>query len=127
MQLTAKALEILEGLSGTPEGLVSLRPVSRALCQNLLECSKFMDYSRTALTALVNASQDVAVAREFVEAHACTRLVDYLQERACGHPDLIVMALCNLTQSARGACKLLQVRCFSLKFRDSDRFLCTRP
>lgn len=111
MKLTAKALEIVEGLSGTPDGLASLRPASKALCQNLLECSKFLSHSRAALTAVVNASQDAEIGREFVEAGACTRLIDFLHERACGHPDLIVMALCNLTQTERGACKLLQVLC----------------
>ena len=110
VQLTAQALEIVEGLSGTPEGLASLRPVAATLYKNLLACAKRVQLSRSALTAVVNATQDAPIAHTFVEAGACTRLADYLREGTCGHPDLIIMALSNLTQTDKGAAKLLQVR-----------------
>ena len=108
--MAAHALEIVEGLSGSPDGIATLRDAAQSLCRNLFSCARDVALSRSALTCIVNLSQDVTIARTLVDTGACTTLLDYLRESASGHPDLIVMALSNLTQSEAGASAALQVR-----------------
>lgn len=108
--MTAQALEIVEGLSGTAEGQRSLRAAAPTLTGNLVRCARSPALSRAALTALVNVSQDAAIAAALVDGAACPKLFDYLREGALAHPDLAVMLLSNLTQSEKGARSALQVR-----------------
>lgn len=110
LQVATQALEIVEGLSGSPDGIATLRSAAEPLCRNLFRCARDVSLSRSALTCIVNLSQDATIARTLVDTGACTTLLDYLRESASAHPDLVVMALSNLTQSEAGASAALQVR-----------------
>ena len=110
LQVAEQALGIVEGLSGTPEGLASLRSAAQPLCKKLFRCAHNVSLSRSALTSLVNISQDARIAAHLVSTGACTTLLEYLHEGDTAHPDLVVMALSNLTQTDAGARSALQVR-----------------
>ena len=109
VQVAAQALDIVEGLSGSDEGLAALRPVCPALSKQLLRCSADASLSRSALTALVNICQDSAMRASLIDAGATATLLDYVHEGTTVHTDLVVMALSNLTQPEDGAKAALQV------------------
>lgn len=108
-QVTREALEIVEGLSGSPEGIAPLRAVAPALVSNLLLCMPRPQLSRLAGTALVNLSQDDRICKELVHAKACSRIITYVVEGKTSDHDIAMMVLSNLTREQAGVAQALQV------------------
>lgn len=109
-QVTRSALEIVEGLSGSSEGILSLRPVASDLAANLLLCVPRPQLSRLAATALVNLSQDDRICAQLIEAKACSRMMSYVVEGKTLDHDVALMLLSNLTRENKGIAQALQVR-----------------
>lgn len=109
LQVTRSALEIVEGLSATTEGVLNLRPVAPALAANLLLCLPRPQLSRLAATALVNISQDDFICIALIEAKACSRIMSYVVEGKTSDHDVALMILSNLTREQKGIAQALQV------------------
>lgn len=103
------ALEIIEGLSGSMEGIGALRPASAKLSNNLLLAIPRPSLSRSAATCLVNLSQDSIHCKALITASACSRLITSVVEGKTSDHDLVTMTLSNLTRSTEGAEQALQV------------------
>lgn len=52
--------------------------------------------------------QEPPVQQKLLSLNAPARCMDYLRERSCLHPDLLIMLLANLTAAEEGAAALLQ-------------------
>ncbi|KAK9846461.1 hypothetical protein WJX81_004401 [Elliptochloris bilobata] len=105
------ALSLVVGLTGSPEGMEKLSGAPDLLPALLrLVPDRDAEVSRNALTALVNISQGADAVSRLLELRAIHRLMDFLQEGACPHHDLLAMLLANLTAPQAGTDALLQVR-----------------
>ncbi|KAL4446340.1 hypothetical protein ABPG77_003147 [Micractinium sp. CCAP 211/92] len=105
------AAELVQGLTGSPEGVARLAGKAGTLMPPLLRLVPGpAATSRAALVALVNLSQEPAVQQRLLELNAVGRCMDYVREKACvGREDLLIMLLANLTALEAGAEALLQV------------------
>jgi hypothetical protein len=66
--------------------------------------------SRSALTSLVNLSQEPVIQQKLLDLNAPARCMDYLREGTCvGREELVIMLLANLTAAEEGAAALLQL------------------
>ncbi|KAL4423726.1 hypothetical protein ABPG75_001027 [Micractinium tetrahymenae] len=106
MQIAQHAAELVQGLTGSPEGVARLAGAVGTLLPPLLRLVPGpAATSRAALVAL-----EPAVQRRLLELNAVGRCMDYVREKACvGREDLLVMLLANLTALEAGAEALLQV------------------
>ncbi|KAK9826935.1 hypothetical protein WJX74_000656 [Apatococcus lobatus] len=110
LEVRKGAAEIIEGLTGSPEGLQQLNSVSGSLLPALLRrLSDDTAVSQAVLTALVNLSQDERVVTKLVELSVVGRCVDYLKDGSSQHLGLLAMLLSNVTLSKPGAASLLQL------------------
>ena len=105
------AAELVQGLTGSPEGIAQLAARSATLLPPLFRLVPAGEAtSRAALVALVNLSQEPHVQQQLLGLNAVGRCMDYLREKACpGRNALLVMLLANLTSLEAGAEALLQV------------------
>lgn len=100
----------MQGLTGSPEGIAQLSGRAAALLPPLLRLvGSPAPAARAALASLVNLAQEPRVQGALLEAGAVGRCMDYLRERSCAHPHLLVMLLANLTAAEEGAAALLQL------------------
>ena len=104
-----QALDIVESLTGSPEGIASLRKGGQALLTELFKCAAEVSLSRPALTVLVNASQDPFISRDLLQMGAINRAMDYMRDNITVHHDMLLMLLSNVTSTEEGAKKMLQV------------------
>lgn len=110
MQIREQAAELVQGLTGSPEGIATLAARASTLLSPLLRLiSDSPSVSRPALVALVNLAQEPAVQKRLLELNAAARAMDYLRENACPHPGLLVTLLANVTASEEGSRALLQL------------------
>lgn len=112
MQIRQYALDLVQGLTGSPEGLSLLATQSNELVLPLLVAagSGPATVSRSALISLVNLSQEPSIQSKLLDLNATSRCMDYLKEGVCsGHENLLVMLLANLTAAERGSEALLQL------------------
>lgn len=109
-QIKQHAAELVQGLTGSPEGIAKLAGRSAKLLPPLFRLVAAPEAtSRAALVALVNLSQEPAVQQQLLALNAVGRCMDYVREKSCpGRNDLLVMLLANLTSLEAGAEALLQ-------------------
>eukprot|EP00887_Chlorella_sp_A99_P004078 scaffold11.g4078.t1 len=109
-QIKQHAAELVQGLTGSPEGIAQLASRASRLLPALLRLvGAEAATSGPALAALVNLSQEPAVQAQLLEAGAVGRCMDYVRERGCAHPGRLIMLLANLTSAEEGAAALLQL------------------
>lgn len=85
------AADIVQGLTGSPEGIDKLKGQMGALLTSLFRLvPDSSDSSQPALTSLVNLSQDPAVARALLQLNVVARVMDYIREKTCPHTRLLV-------------------------------------
>jgi hypothetical protein len=96
MQVQQAAVDIVSGLSGSPEGIDRLKGVQVSLLAALLRIVGTPDaepaVSRAALTALVNLSQDTALGKALLQLNTVGRVMEFVREKSCPHIDLLVRA-----------------------------------
>jgi hypothetical protein len=104
MQVQQAAVDIVSGLSGSPEGIDRLKGVQVALLGALLRIVGTPDaepaVSRAALTALVNLSQDTALGKALLQFNTVGRVMEFVREKSCPHIDLLV----SLTRRSHNRC-----------------------
>jgi hypothetical protein len=110
MQTRAAALDVTEGLSGSPEGAASLAPVQHALVPCLLACAAEEETSKVALRTLVNLSDSEGLCATVASHGGCGQLVRLLVDDTSAHPDLICMALANISRVDVAAQQIIRVR-----------------
>ncbi|KAH7616908.1 putative Protein HGH1-like protein [Nannochloris sp. 'desiccata'] len=106
------AVELVQGLTGSPEGIAQLATRTDALLPPLFRLVGAAQpaISRPALSSLVNLSQEPAAQKKLLELNAPARCMDYLKENTCrGQEDLLIMLLANLTAAEEGAAALMQL------------------
>lgn len=105
------AVELVQGLTGSPEGIAQLASVEDSLLPPLFRLvGAEPSISRPALASLVNLSQEPSVQQGLLKLNAPARSMDYLKEGTCpGQEDLLIMLLANLTAAEEGATALLQI------------------
>lgn len=111
-QIRQHALDLVQGLTGSPEGLSLLSSRCNDLVPPLLKSagSGPASTSKSALVSLVNLSQETEIQNKLLELNATARCMDYLKEGVCaGHEDMLIMLLANLTANERGSEALLQL------------------
>ncbi|KAF8057110.1 PRY3 [Scenedesmus sp. PABB004] len=110
-EVRAAALDIVAGLSASPEGLAQLRAVVVPLTGALLRVVPGGDAgaSRLALSALVNMSRDPGLAAALLQFNAVGRIMEFVRDKSCAHIELLLMLLVNLTVADKGAEDLLQL------------------
>lgn len=110
LQLRKGAVDIVQGLSGSDDGLRQLLSVSDKILKPLLKLLVASpEVSKPAAAALVNLSQDPRFSENVVRENGVSRAMQALVEKEGKHSDLLVMLLANLTQTEEGAKSLLQV------------------
>jgi hypothetical protein len=115
-QVAKTALDIIEGLSGSIDGIAALRPSADKLSNNLLLAIPRPSLCRSAATCLVNLSQDVVHCNALIAASACSRLITCVVEGKTSDHDLVTMTLSNITRSREGAEQALQVSTSALMY-----------
>ncbi|GAB4814226.1 hypothetical protein N2152v2_001272 [Parachlorella kessleri] len=108
-QIKLHAVELVQGLTGSPEGIAHLSGRSATLLPALFRLVGDEQASRGAMVSLVNLSQEPSVQQQLLSLSAPSRCMDYIRERTCPHNDLLVMLLANLTSLEEGAAALLQL------------------
>ncbi len=96
------SLEIIRGLSGSPEGIEKLKTKIDKLLIFVLRLVPVLEpedlklpelrVSEHALTSLVNLSTDPATSGKMHSMHVIGRLMDYIREGSCPHHRLMVSA-----------------------------------
>lgn len=111
MQVRKHAVELVQGLTGSPDGIAQLASKCDALVPPLLRLATADPaIARPALTSLVNLAQEPACQDKMIAMSTPARCMDYLKEgSAAGSEDLIIMLLSNLTAAEDGAAALLQL------------------
>lgn len=90
-QVQAAAADIIQGLTGSAEGISKLKWQLAKLISALLRLVVGpSELSSKALTSLVNLSQDQRVVDELLSSRVVGRAMDYLREGSCPHPRLLV-------------------------------------
>lgn len=111
-QIKQHAVELVQGLTGSPEGIAQLASRNDVLLPPLFRLvgSGQPAISRPALSSLVNLSQEPAAQKKLLDLNAPARCMDYLKENTCpGQEDLLIMLLANLTAAEDGAAALMQL------------------
>lgn len=97
MQVVIGALDIIVGLTGSPEGIEQLKAKLEKLLVFALRLVPVPDpqphaiqASEKTLTALVNLAQDRVSANKMLSMRVIGRLMDYMREGACPHFRLMV-------------------------------------
>ncbi|KAJ7567509.1 hypothetical protein O6H91_02G151000 [Diphasiastrum complanatum] len=104
------AVEIVQGLTGTEDGIKSLASKSAMLIPPLLGLvGEKQEVSQLAAGCLVNLSQDTKIAEQLIAAGAIEKVMELLGKVDQGFNRLLVMLLVNLSQLEIGATRLLQV------------------
>ncbi|KAG1679930.1 hypothetical protein FOA52_006994 [Chlamydomonas sp. UWO 241] len=110
------ALDILTGLSDSPEGVAKLKTKLDKLLAFTLRLvpvpqpvAMAPQASEGALMLLVNLSHDAEAAAKMIESRVIARVMDYIKDGICPHPRLMAMLLANLTASDAGCSELLQL------------------
>lgn len=107
--LKKAAVEIVQGLSGTDEGVHRLSTHASTLLPPLLHLlSDPVEISNPAAEALVNLSQDVAVADHLIQVNAVERAMELIGKPNSKVNKLLVMLLVNISNLDKGAARLLQ-------------------
>ena len=111
IKIQLHALKLIQGLTVEQQIIQKLAEKRDALIPALLQfVAKDKALSKTALTSLVNMSQEPRVLETLLDMNVCNRCMDYLRERVCpGNEQLLIMLLANITSVERGAEQLLQV------------------
>ncbi|XP_050277076.1 uncharacterized protein LOC126718770 isoform X7 [Quercus robur] len=108
-QITKAAVDIVQGLTGSEDGLKSLAHYANIVLPSL---SRLLagpkEVSEPAAEALVNLSQDTDLARKMVEMGMVKIAMEILYKPESGISKLLVMLLVNLTQLDAGIASLLQ-------------------
>lgn len=106
-----QAVSLVQGLTGSPDGLTQLISRADKLLPALLRLlGSSVSTARAALTSLVNLSQQATVQSKLVELNAPGRCMDYLRDEKCrDRADLLIMLLANLTTEEGGAAAFLQL------------------
>ncbi|CAM6106236.1 unnamed protein product [Calypogeia fissa] len=108
-QLRKATVEIVQGLSGTDDGIRVLAIKAPLLLPPLLKLlGDEQEISQVAAEALVNLSQDEKLAEALISAGAVDKAMELIGKTGCGINRLLVMLLVNLTQREAGAVELLQ-------------------
>lgn len=90
-QVRLAAVAIVEGLTGSVEGISTLRPKQDKLLPHLLRLVPEPGVaSQKALHSLVNLSQEPELVAKLLELKVVGRCMDYLKDGTCGHPRLLV-------------------------------------
>lgn len=109
-QVKKAAVDIVQGLTGSEEGVRSLANHSKALLPSLLHLvGDKKEFEQPALEALVNLSQETALSGELVEVGMIERAMEILGRADICISQLLSMLLVNLTQLDSGVERLLQV------------------
>ncbi|GAX76264.1 hypothetical protein CEUSTIGMA_g3708.t1 [Chlamydomonas eustigma] len=110
------ALDIIKGLSGSPDGINQLKSRIEKLLVFLLRLVPVPDpdsdkikASESSLTCLVNLAQEPEVVIHMLEKRVIGRLMDYLRDGLCPHHRLMAMLISNLSMSDEGCKDLLQL------------------
>lgn len=111
IKIQLHALKLILGLTVEQQIIQKLADKRDVLIPALWQyVAKDKTLSKTALTSLVNMSQEPRVLETLLDMNVCNRCMDYLRERVCpGNEQLLVMLLANITSEERGAEQLLQV------------------
>lgn len=111
IRIQLHALKLIQGLTVEQQIIQKLAEQRDALIPALLQfVSKDKALSKTALTSLVNMSQEPRVMETLLDLNVANRCMDYLRERVCpGNEHLLIMLLANVTSVERGAEQLLQI------------------
>lgn len=107
--LKKAAVEIVQGLSGTDEGVQRLSSHASSLLPPLLSLlSESEEISKPTAEALVNLSQDVAVVDHLIRVEAVERAMELIGKPGSKLNKLLVMMLVNISSIDKGAARLLQ-------------------
>eukprot|EP00261_Vitis_vinifera_P007217 XP_002275397.2 PREDICTED: protein HGH1 homolog [Vitis vinifera] len=108
-QVKKAAVDIVQGLTGSEDGLQSLCSHSDVLIPSLSRVlSEKKEVSEPAAEALINLSQKPEQAAKMVAMGMIKTAMDILYKQGSGITRLLVMLLVNLTQSDDGIASLLQ-------------------
>lgn len=108
-QVKKAAVNIVQGLTGTEEGIQSLASRVDSLCGPLLLLlHSEQDLSQPAAEALVNLSQQPALGDEIIRVGGIEQAMELLGRPVQEVNSLIVLLIVNLTQLESGARRLLQ-------------------
>eukprot|EP00250_Pteridium_aquilinum_P005202 c15335_g1_i2 orf=161-1129(+) len=103
------AVNIVQGLTGTEEGIQSLASKGDSLCGPLLVLLRSdQDLSQPAAEALVNLSQEPDLAEAIIRVGGIEQTMELLGKPVQDVNRLLVLLIVNLTQSESGARRLLQ-------------------
>lgn len=107
--LKKAAVEIVQGLSGTDEGVQRLATHAKELLPPLLLLlGEAEEISKPAAEALVNLSQDVAVVDRLIDVGAVERAMELIGKPGSKVNKLMVMLLVNISSVDKGVSRLLQ-------------------
>ncbi|KAJ7943487.1 ARM repeat superfamily protein [Quillaja saponaria] len=108
-QVKKAAVDIVRGLTGSPDGLQSLANYAKIVLPSLSRLlSGQKEVSEPAAEALVNLSQNSDIATKMVQMGMVKIVMDILYNPESSITGLLVMLLVNLTQLDVGVVSLLQ-------------------
>ncbi|KAG7016619.1 Protein HGH1-like protein [Cucurbita argyrosperma subsp. argyrosperma] len=108
-QLRKGAIDIVQGLTGSEDGLQSLAKYPTVLLPSLARLMREQkDVAEPAAEALVNLSQNSDLAAKMIELGLIGAVMDLLYNVDSSIRQLLVMLLVNLTQLDAGIASLLQ-------------------
>lgn len=104
--IRGQAAELILGLTGSPEGLDRLKAKTNKLLVFTLRLLGETDegVSKTVLSALVNMAHDKDLSQALVKQNVVNRCMDYLKERTCKHPRLLVSRTVNAKSNNSALC-----------------------
>lgn len=109
-QVKKAAVDIVQGLTGSEEGLRNLANHSKILLPSLLHLvGDKKEFEQPALEALVNLSQETVLSEKLVEIGMIERAMEIFGKAELCISHLLSMLLVNLTQLDSGVERLLQV------------------
>ncbi|CAM9001211.1 unnamed protein product [Rhodiola kirilowii] len=109
-QVKKAAVDIVQGLTGSDEGIKSLASYSGVMLPALSRLvGDKKEFAEPAAEALVNLSQNSNLVTKMVEGGMVKGAMELLYKQGCSITKLLVMLLVNLTQSEAGIASLLQV------------------
>ncbi|KAL2611071.1 hypothetical protein R1flu_022763 [Riccia fluitans] len=108
-QLKKAAVDIVQGLTGSEDGIRVLTSKSSQLFVPLLNLiNDPQEIAQPAAEALVNLSQENSSVDDFLKAGAVEKVMELVGKPGCCINRLLIMMLVNLTQVESGAKRLLQ-------------------
>ncbi|RWR78395.1 hypothetical protein CKAN_00692200 [Cinnamomum micranthum f. kanehirae] len=109
-QIKKMAVDIVRGLTGSEDGLLSLTRHSDIALPSLSALlGEKKEISEPAAEALVNLSQNSELSEKMVRVGMVKTAMEFLYKQDSGIRRLLVMLLLNLTQSDAGIASLLQL------------------